>query len=182
MNILYSYLWDFIIMGLGILLMYLLRTINYSNKKIHILTKLSYYPIKEYESLVITYNNYPSTIDELLIQNNKDSTTIENIYISKNIQFFDQYFYSGEKNIYCSVLDKYSKDLSIILNTKVEINENTKLPYLFITNETKRHENNHIFILFKELSSLKIKCCEFDKEASLLVWHIMHSEVRYIKI
>ena len=169
-------------MGLGILFMYILRAINYSNKKIHILTKLDQYPKKEYESLVVTYNNCPSTIDELLIQNNKDSTTIENIYISKNIQFFDQYFYSGEKNIYCSVLDKYSKDLSIILNTNVEINENTKLPYLFRTRETKMIENNCAFILFNELSSLKIKCCNFDKEASLLAWHILHSEVRYIKI
>ena len=79
-------------------------------------------------------------------------------------------------------MDRYSKDLSIILNTKVEINKNTKLPFLFRIKETKNYENNYVFIFFNELSSLKTKCYEFDKEASLLAWHIMYSEVRYIKI
>lgn len=168
-------------MGIGILLMYLLRTINYSNKKINISTKLDYLPVGENNQLILISNNHPYSFEELLIQNNKDIGAVKIVNASKNIQAISEYFYSGEKNISAAILERFSKDFSIIANTNIKL-KNIQFPYVLEVKTTKSSKQSNVFILFRDACLIKNKILEFNKEASLLRWNILFSEAKYIKI
>ncbi len=172
-------------MGFGIFFMYLLRMINYSNKKIHILTSLDYLPINENSSLKIISDKSAYTLEEVI---NKNKTNIEAnefllAILSEKIQCLGIYIYSGEKNIREAIVNRFSTDFSIIKNEKIKIDKHLPIPYLLSITENKNNKKwSQKIIFFNDINKLKSKCLEFNKDASILLWEILYSEIKYVKL
>lgn len=173
----YSFLTDFLILIFGIIIMVVLRSIRYSNKKININVQYTSVSTKTTNQLIVPKIIFPFSSSELFELNDISYKQSFMILVNNDtVNIFGQYLSLENNQMRKSVISNINYYLSIIQknNNKFILRNKTDIFLSYV------EDVPYIFLEDKRL--LLSKSSNFDETGSLLLWTLIFEEPKFITI